>query len=191
MLPVQDHFSPICSQYLAIAFQPNDPCHSVVLLSPSGIRNEKKPFNLCFTMVLLHICWTVFYPPLIMGLFFCSSLHSNHQKMGLIHSPICPSCGVEPHTIVHVFTCSYHATPLTERNLWERPRLMSEFLFGLLLFNISPLLILPLNPLLLTGKWVRCNAHHYHEDETCTRISTRMWLLQPARATMKHQFTMW
>ena len=86
MFPVQDHFSPIFSQYLTRAFQPNNPSHSVVVTSLSGIRNEKKPLNLCFTMVLLRICWTVFYPPLIMGLFFCSSLHSYRQKMGIIQS---------------------------------------------------------------------------------------------------------
>ena len=52
---------------------------------------------------------------------------------------LCPSCGVEPHTTVHVFSCSSHSTPLTELDLWERPRLASDSL-SILLFFYLPLL---------------------------------------------------
>jgi len=48
---------------------------------------------------------------------FCSSLHSYREKIGLIPSPLCPSCGREPHTTVHVFSCSSHPTPLTKIDL--------------------------------------------------------------------------
>ena len=72
----------------------------------------------------------------------------------------CLSCGVEPHTTVHVFCCSSHSTPLTELDLWKRPRLKSEFLLACL-SSIFPLfLTLLLSPLLLAGKKVRGN-HHY------------------------------
>ena len=33
---------------------------------------------------------------------FCSYLHSYREKIGLIPSPLCLYCGVEPHTTVHV-----------------------------------------------------------------------------------------
>ena len=48
---------------------------------------------------------------------FCSSLHSYRERITLIPSSLCPSCGVESHThtTVHVFACSSHPTPLTER----------------------------------------------------------------------------
>ena len=41
MLPVQDHLSLICYQYLARALQPNNPSHSVIT-SPSGSRDMKQ-----------------------------------------------------------------------------------------------------------------------------------------------------
>ena len=41
MLSVQDHLSLTSSQYLATALQPNNPSHSVVVTSPSGIRIMK------------------------------------------------------------------------------------------------------------------------------------------------------
>ena len=44
---------------------------------------------------------------------------------------------MEPHTTAHVFSCSSHPTPLIERDLWERPRFTSEFLF------LPPFLYLP------------------------------------------------
>ena len=45
---------------------------------------------------------------------FCSSLHSYLERIELIPSPLYPCCGVEPHTIFHIFSCSSHPTPLTE-----------------------------------------------------------------------------
>ena len=48
---------------------------------------------------------------------FCSSLHSYHERIGLVPSPLCPSCGLVPHTTVHAFFCSWHPTPLTELDL--------------------------------------------------------------------------
>ena len=67
---------------------------------------------------------------------FCSSLHSYRQRIGLIPSSF---CGVKAHTTVHVFSCSSHLTPLTELNMWERPRLASEFLSVFPFFDLLPL----------------------------------------------------
>ena len=69
---------------------------------------------------------------------FCSSLHSYRERIGLLSSLLCPSCVVEPHTTVHVFFGSY-PTSLTERDLWERSHLTSEFLFGISFFDLPPL----------------------------------------------------
>ena len=66
----------------------------------------------------------------------CSSLHSYCERIRLIPSPVCPSCGMEPHITVHVFFCSSHPTTLTDIDLWERPRLALEFLFGLPFFDL-------------------------------------------------------
>ena len=59
---------------------------------------------------------------------FCSSLHSYRLRIGIIPSSFCLSCIVEPHTIVHVFSCSLHPTPVTELELLECRHLPSEFL---------------------------------------------------------------
>ena len=37
---------------------------------------------------------------------FCSSLHSYRERIGLVPSPICPSCVLEPHTTFHVTSAS-------------------------------------------------------------------------------------
>ena len=73
---------------------------------------------------------------------FCSSLHSYGERIGLVPGPLCLSCGLVPHTTVHVFSCSSHPTPLTELDPWERLRLASEFLSSLPFFNL-PLLLPP------------------------------------------------
>ena len=70
---------------------------------------------------------------------FCSSLHPYREKKGLNPSPSAPSCGVQPHTIIHVFSCSSLPTPLTKLDLWEHPRLASEILFDLPFFDLPPL----------------------------------------------------
>ena len=69
------------------------------------------------------------------------------EKIGLVPSPFCPSCGGERHTTIHVFSYFSHPTPLTEMDLLERPRLASEFLFYLLFFDLPPLLSPPPEPL--------------------------------------------
>ena len=67
MLSVQYCLFLISSQYLARALQPNNPSRSVVT-STLHIRDQKKkPFNPCFSIVLLRIYQAVFYPPLIIG----------------------------------------------------------------------------------------------------------------------------
>ena len=72
----------------------------------------------------------------------CCSLHSYRERIGLVPNPLWPSCGLKPHTTVHVFSCCSHLTPLTELDLWERPRLASEFLSILHILDL-PLLLPP------------------------------------------------
>ena len=77
--------------------------------------------------------------------FFCSSLYSYREGIGLIPRPLCPSCVLGPHTTVHVFSSSLHPTPLIKLDLWEFPRLASEILSDLPFFDLF-LLLIPLNP---------------------------------------------
>ena len=91
---------------------------------------------------------------------FCSSFYSYRERIGLVPSPLCPSCGLMPHTTVHVFSCSSHPTLLTELDLWEHPRLASEFLSSLPSFDLHLFLLLSLSTLLLTDKRVRGNDHN-------------------------------
>ena len=60
----------------------------------------------------------------------CSSPHSYRDRIGLILNP--PLLFLLSGTPFHSFSCSSHSTLLTERHLWERPRLALLFLCGLL-----------------------------------------------------------
>ena len=78
------------------------------------------------------------------------------------YCPLCPSCVVEPLTIVHVFSCSSHPTPLIEMDLWERPRLASGFLSVFPFFCLPPLPPPPPDPLLMADKRGGGNHHPHH-----------------------------
>ena len=74
-----------------------------------------------------------------------------------------------PHHVYN-FSCPLHPTSLTVIDLWERPCLTWELLFGLPLF-ISCLL-LPLHSLLLpTGMKVKGNHHHHSLCLTTVRYT--------------------
>ena len=112
-------------------------------------------------------------------------------------NPLCPSCGVEPHKkknriidfsfnsahsliifffiTVHIFSCSSHPTLLTELDLWERPRLASEFLYSLHSLSSASSLFLPLSPLLLPDKRV---GDYYHHQAWVGRVGTTLPVLK-------------
>ena len=54
---------------------------------------------------------------------FYSFLHSYRVRIGPVPS-------------VHILSCPSHPTPLTERALWERPRLTFELHFGIPFFDL-------------------------------------------------------
>ena len=85
---------------------------------------------------------------------FSSRLHSYRERIGLIPSLLCPSCGMEPHTTVHAFSCSSHPALLTVR-AWRRSSCRS-FISS----TSRLLLLLPLSPFLLADKRVRGNYHY-------------------------------
>ena len=92
------------------------------------------------------VLWKCPAPPPLKTYVHECSLHSYREGKGLIRSRLlCPSCGVEPHTAVHIFSYSLHPTPLAEMDLRGRPHLASEFLFGFPFFNLPPLLP-PIDP---------------------------------------------
>ena len=42
MLPIQDHLTLICSQYITIALETNNPSHNIVTSPQISERNKKK-----------------------------------------------------------------------------------------------------------------------------------------------------
>ena len=86
----------------------------------------------------------------------CSSFHSYRGRIGLIPSPLYPSCGVEPHTTIHVFSCSSHPTdaksicsPCSHLFVWPP------------FFNVPPFSSPLSNPLLFTGKRAMGLCHRH------------------------------
>ena len=69
---------------------------------------------------------------------FCSSLNSYLERVGRAQSNLCPSCGTAPHTTNHLFSCPDHPTDLVVRDLWDRPRLVAQFLASLSFFSLPP-----------------------------------------------------
>ena len=69
----------------------------------------------------------------------CSSLLFYRERIGQILIPLCPLLGGETHTSVQLLLCPSHPTSLTVKDLWEHPRLASEFFFGPTLFDFPPL----------------------------------------------------
>ena len=66
MLPVQNHFSIICSQYLTRALHPSNPSHSVVTF-PSGSRDMKQTIQSRFQHYIAPHLSSGILPPPIMG----------------------------------------------------------------------------------------------------------------------------
>ena len=75
---------------------------------------------------------------------FCSSFHSYCERIEQIPNPSAHpvDCRVEPHTTVHVSICYLHPTPLTERDLWERPRAQRRFFMGAFYFYLTCVFLL-------------------------------------------------
>ena len=69
----------------------------------------------------------------------CSSLSSFLALLERGRSNLCPSCGTAPKTTNHLFSCPIHPTNLVVRDLWDRPRLVANFLASLPFFNLPPI----------------------------------------------------
>ena len=76
----------------------------------------------------------------------CSSLAAYRVRIGRTEDPLCTSCGVEPQTVPHLFSCPALPTSLEPSDLWERPGLISDFLSRLPFFNLPPLTRPPPEP---------------------------------------------
>ena len=97
---------------------------------------------------------------------FYSFLLSYRERMGLISSPLCSSGRGEPHTSIHLFSCPSHPMSLasyilTVKDLWELPRLASELLFSLLIFDLP--LLPPPSPKPLPSNWYQSYGHSYSQ----------------------------
>ena len=73
---------------------------------------------------------------------FSPALNTYLERVGRSVSDLCPSCSSSPHTTAHLFSCPSFPTPLTMRDLWDRPRAVAEFLPSLAL----PVTLPPLPP---------------------------------------------
>ena len=82
---------------------------------------------------------------------YCSALNSYLERVGRAPDNLCPSCHTAPHTTRHIFSCPFHPTRLTPRDLWVRPGLTSHFLSSLPFFNLPPLPPPPPEPPRPTG----------------------------------------
>ena len=74
---------------------------------------------------------------------FCPALNSYWKKIDRERDDRCPSCLGPPHTTSHLFDCHIHPTALGVRDLWDQPRLTSEFLASLPFFHFLPPLVRP------------------------------------------------
>ena len=98
--------------------------------------------------------------------YFCGSLHSYIERIGLISSPFRHSYRVEAHINVHVFSCSSHPTHLTERDLFGK----SAPDVGVLVWHLlaSLFFLVSSSPFPWTSSFwrtreLRGNHHHHHQ----------------------------
>ena len=50
----------------------------------------------------------------------CRLLNSYQNRPKPTVDPRCPDCGVNPHDVPHLFTCTTHPNPLSTLNLWDK-----------------------------------------------------------------------
>ena len=61
----------------------------------------------------------------------CNGLTSFHKLIGKTLDDSCPVCGVIPHDVAHVFSCTSHPTALVPTDLWRRPKEVASLLSSL------------------------------------------------------------
>ncbi|KAL1446099.1 hypothetical protein WDU94_005492 [Cyamophila willieti] len=59
---------------------------------------------------------------------WCQLLNSYQNKINNEIADTCPSCGVGPHDVQHLFSCTAKPTHLTTTDLWSHPKEVAEFL---------------------------------------------------------------
>uniref|UniRef100_A0A8D8RJ49 Uncharacterized protein n=1 Tax=Cacopsylla melanoneura TaxID=428564 RepID=A0A8D8RJ49_9HEMI len=59
---------------------------------------------------------------------WCKILNSYQHRIDNRIANICPECGLGPHDVAHLFTCSRAPTNLTLTDLWKHPREAALFL---------------------------------------------------------------
>ena len=98
---------------------------------------------------------------------FCSSLHPSRERIGLVPSSLCPSCGLVSHTTVQVFSCSSHPTSLNELDLWKRCAWRRSSCRTFFSLTSRLFVLLPPNLLLLTDKRDSSKYHHHAFKTSC------------------------
>ena len=101
--------------------------------------------------------------------FFYISLLSYRERIGLIPSPLLPSWGGEPHTAVHLFSCTSYPTSLIVKDLWGRTRLDSSL----------PLLSRPKHSMIKSEICQICQIFEFGESGKFWRFLGReRWILE-------------
>ena len=55
-------------------------------------------------------------------------LNTYLHRINRAENPLCPNCNAEEHTTCHLFNCQQKPTNLTEKDLWDKPKQVAEFL---------------------------------------------------------------
>ena len=69
---------------------------------------------------------------------FCAVLKDYQLRIGKVNDDLCPDCGRDSHTVIHLFNCSSFPTRLTEDDIWEKPWDVAEFLRSTPSFSFLP-----------------------------------------------------
>ena len=81
---------------------------------------------------------------------YCSRVNTYRKTIGTSDSEICPECGIEPHTMAHIFCCPEAPTDLAVEGLWRRPVEVAQHLTSMSAFADLPALEMrdssPLSP---------------------------------------------
>ncbi|KAF2350571.1 Reverse transcriptase domain [Trinorchestia longiramus] len=139
VLPVADHLSLLCSQYLLSSLRPHHPNYltvtqpsgplqqaisaagpnRVLQLSPPPISEEERSLPRSTRTLLSQ---------LRSG--YSRALNSYQARIGAVQDPTCPACGAADQTTSHLFRCPNTPTHLTPLDLWLDPVSTTTFLWS-------------------------------------------------------------
>ncbi|KAF2359679.1 hypothetical protein FHG87_009559 [Trinorchestia longiramus] len=147
VLPVADHLSLFCSQYLHSSLRPHHPNY-LTFSRPSMQRalsgSSNCPPPISEQERSLPRSTRTLLSQLRSGQ--SRALNSYQARIGAAQHPTCSACGAVDHTTGHRFSCLNTPTHLTSLNLWLNPVSTATFLFSVPSLNLLPSSYLPPHP---------------------------------------------